>query len=238
VRRGSEDSSCSKGRYYSFSTLVADRLNSALEAIAALSFQDAATVSLNPLCGPEKLLSSCSSPAAQSSIKITAPALRLENGVDVVEEKGSREKSQSNDCAGGSADLSIVSSGISSRGKQCSRKRAGSELTHIDLVRPVNEGVSNLHHNPCVSPSTSARVVRCLVVDDSVTSRRMLRRLLAAQNYFVLEATDGKNCIHVWEGECKLGESVDVIFMDSLMPVMTGTYTAATLIRNPHYHII
>jgi CheY-like chemotaxis protein len=219
---------------------VADRLNSALEAIAALSFQESATLTLNPLCGPEKLLSSCSSPAARSSIKITAPALRLENGMDVTEEKGSREKGQSNDCADGSADLSIVSSGVSSRGKQCSRKRAGSELTHIDLVRPINEVVSNLTLNPSVSPSTSAsaRVVRCLVVDDSATSRRMLRRLLTAQNYFVLEATDGKNCIHVWEGECKLGESVDVIFMDSLMPVMTGTYTAAILIHNTHYHAV
>jgi CheY-like chemotaxis protein len=211
---------------------VADRLNSALEAIAALSFQDSATLTLNPLCGPEKLLSSCSSPAARSSIKITAPALRLENGVDVTEEKG---KIQSNDCAEGSTDLHIVSSGVSSRGKQCSGKRAASELTHIDLVRPVNEGVSNL--NPSVSSSTSAsaRVVRCLVVDDSATSRRMLRRLLTAQNYFVLEATDGKNCIHVWEGECKLGEAVDVIFMDSLMPVMTGT---ATFIEISFYHAV
>lgn len=212
------------GRYYSFSSLVADRLNSALEAIAALSFQDSAKRTLNPSCGQQKLLSSCSSPAARNSIKITASALRLENGADVIEEKGSREKGQSNDCAEGSADLSIVSSGISSRGKRYSRRRAGSELTHIELVRPVNDGgISHINLNPSVSPSTSTRVVRCLVVDDSATSRRMLRRLLTAQNYFVLEATDGNNCIHVWEGECKLGESVDVIFMDSLMPVMTGT---------------
>ena len=229
------------GRYYSFSTLVADRLNSALEAIAALSFQDSATLTQNPLCGQEKLLSSCSSPAARSSIKITASALRLENGTDVIEEEGSRVKGQSNDCAEGSADLSIVSSGINSRSKRFSRKRACTELTHIDLVRPVDDGdISHINLNPSVSPSSSASasVVRCLIVDDSATSRRMLRRLLTAQSYFVSEATDGQNCIEVWEEGCKLGESVDVIFMDSLMPVMTGTCITVIVSHNNHYHAV
>ena len=222
VRRGSEDNSCYRDRKYSFSTLVADRLNSALEAIAALSFQDSAPDTSNPICGHEKSMSSSTSPVTLITVKANYPALRLNHGVEVEEGTDVREE--------GLWDRSNVSVG-----GPCYR----------DNQRSLNQIVNGSNHHVDVDvvctpsgiqirsprPSPMARTVRCLVVDDSSTSRRMLRRLLTAQNYFVLEATDGSNCINVWEREKALGESVDVIFMDSIMPLMTGTYLSCYMLH-------
>lgn len=219
VRRGSEDNSYYRDRKYSFSTLVADRLNSALEAIAALSFQDSAPDTSNPICGHERPMSSSTSPVTLIAVKANCPALRLNHGVEIEEEKDIREEGQSEDYP------KVSVGGPSYRDNQSSLNQIGNgngsnhQDVDVDIVCPPSKIQIR---NP--RPSPMARTVRCLVVDDSSTSRRMLRRLLTAQNYFVLEATDGSDCINVWEREKALGEFVDVIFMDSIMPLMTGIY--------------
>ena len=38
----------------------------------------------------------------------------------------------------------------------------------------------------------------------------------------VSEATDGKDCLRVWEEITAAGSTVDVVLMDNSMPIMTG----------------
>ena len=222
VIRGSEDNIYSKDRKYSFSTLVADRLNSALEAIAALSFQDSApdTSTSNPICGHEKSMSSSTSPVTLISVKANYPALRSNHGEEVEEEKDIREEGQSEDRPNVSVGEPSTRDNQRSLNQITDGNGSGHHGVDVDNVCvPSDVQV----RTPRPSPVARTSTVRCLVVDDSSTSRRMLRRLLTAQNYFVLEATDGSNCINVWERDKEMGESVDVIFMDSIMPLMTGT---------------
>lgn len=61
---------------------------------------------------------------------------------------------------------------------------------------------------------TSATI---LVVDDSVDTRAVLRRMLAYRGYRVVEAADGREAV-----EAALSECPDLIVMDLNMPVMDG----------------
>lgn len=68
------------------------------------------------------------------------------------------------------------------------------------------------------------RPLRFLIVDDSAMNRRMLRRLLSAYNYSILEATDGKDCLKVWTDNTSAGRAIDVVLVDNIMPIMSGQY--------------
>ena len=68
----------------------------------------------------------------------------------------------------------------------------------------------------------SARVLHYLVVDDVMMNRRMVIRVLSSYHHRVSEATDGKDCLKVWEEITAAGGTVDVVLMDNSMPIMTG----------------
>ncbi len=56
-----------------------------------------------------------------------------------------------------------------------------------------------------------------LVIEDAALSRRMLRKILEAEGYTVLEASnglEGLEMVHLHQPDC--------IFLDLLMPEMTG----------------
>lgn len=57
-----------------------------------------------------------------------------------------------------------------------------------------------------------------LVCDDSSFMRGRIKALIAPLNADIIEAVDGKDCLNKLENK-----SVDVILLDLLMPVLTGT---------------
>ncbi|MGV8124281.1 MAG: diguanylate cyclase [Candidatus Xenobiia bacterium LiM19] len=65
---------------------------------------------------------------------------------------------------------------------------------------------------------------RVLVTDDDSTFRRMLKVALEAEDFQVIEAQDGQQCI-----EKTLKESPDIILLDKVMPQMDGIKTCNLL---------
>ena len=67
-----------------------------------------------------------------------------------------------------------------------------------------------------------SRALHFLIVDDVLMNRRMVRRVLSSCFHAVSEATDGRDCLKVLEEITSAGGTVDVVLMDSSMPIMTG----------------
>ena len=65
-------------------------------------------------------------------------------------------------------------------------------------------------------------VPRVLVVDDAVSNRKMLIRLLKARGYECAQAEDGQQAIDMYCALQNKEEPVDIIVMDYEMPVMNG----------------
>ncbi|MCA1636011.1 MAG: response regulator [Acidobacteria bacterium] len=63
-----------------------------------------------------------------------------------------------------------------------------------------------------------------LIVDDSADTREILRRTLAAEGYYVIEAADGREAVETAERECP-----DLILMDLNMPVLDGLAAIARI---------
>jgi len=63
---------------------------------------------------------------------------------------------------------------------------------------------------------------RVLVVDDAVSNRKMLIRLLKTRGYECDQAEDGQQAIDVYRALQGKREPVDIIVMDYEMPVMNG----------------
>ena len=95
-----------------------------------------------------------------------------------------------------------------------------------------------------------------LIVDDTVTNRKMLKKLLTSAGHRVSEAVDGVDCLEqldylrgeetvsvqgVWGSQsrvvsetetqsvCRLAEDVDIVLMDEHMPRMEGPECCAML---------
>jgi chemosensory pili system protein ChpA (sensor histidine kinase/response regulator) len=77
-----------------------------------------------------------------------------------------------------------------------------------------------------VAPAPVERQLTALVVDDSITMRRVTQRLLERRGVKVLTARDGLDAITVLQDH-----EVDVILLDIEMPRMDG-YQFATHVRN------
>lgn len=67
--------------------------------------------------------------------------------------------------------------------------------------------------------------MKILITDDDRSSRMLLKAFLVRNGHIVVEATNGKEAIDVFERE-----NPDLILMDVTMPVMTG-YEATTIIK-------
>lgn len=92
---------------------------------------------------------------------------------------------------------------------------------------------------PTTSSSSSLagrRPAAILVVEDEDTLRALLVRMLEAEGYTTVEATDGRDALRVLdehEGD------VDLVVLDMVMPVMDGGRLAAELLRrNPAQRIL
>jgi CheY-like chemotaxis protein len=61
-----------------------------------------------------------------------------------------------------------------------------------------------------------------LCVDDSVTSRKIMMRILTRIGYTCFEACDGENCLKVYDNLVKDSVTIDAVLMDYEMPRMNG----------------
>jgi len=68
-----------------------------------------------------------------------------------------------------------------------------------------------------------------LVVEDDLTVRAGIRRLLEEEGYVVLEAENGAAALQIMEGPA--AESISLVLTDLRMPVMDGRQLAAALAR-------
>ncbi len=58
-----------------------------------------------------------------------------------------------------------------------------------------------------------------LIVDDEAPTRRVLRTILEARGYFVMEAGDGLDALDLING---FAEDIDLLLTDFVMPLMNG----------------
>jgi diguanylate cyclase (GGDEF)-like protein len=75
-----------------------------------------------------------------------------------------------------------------------------------------------------ISYEAPAMKSRVLIADDDDTFRQMLKVALEAEQFEVLEARDGQQCI-----EMALRENPQIILLDMIMPVMDGIKTCSML---------
>jgi two-component system, cell cycle sensor histidine kinase and response regulator CckA len=83
-------------------------------------------------------------------------------------------------------------------------------------------------HNSSV-PSSGDAPPTVLVVEDEVTVRAGIRRLLEHEGYTVLEAEHGAAALQLLEGTA--ADSISLVLTDLRMPVMDGRQLAAALAR-------
>ena len=93
------------------------------------------------------------------------------------------------------------------------------KLKNEDIDNDNNYSNNDDNYNNII---VNSRKLTFLIVDDSNMNRRMVRRLLSTCDYRILEATDGKHCLTIWEDIKSSGGYLDVVLMDNSMPIMTG----------------
>jgi len=77
---------------------------------------------------------------------------------------------------------------------------------------------------------SSRRRHRILVVDDALSNRKLLSRILRTRGYDCEEAVDGEKAVAQYQDMCSRGEPPDAILSDYEMPVMNGP-DAVSLMR-------
>lgn len=68
-------------------------------------------------------------------------------------------------------------------------------------------------------PLSQARI---LIVDDSPTNRKMMRRILGDTFQWIHEAENGQRAVEMYQQAQKEGQPYHIVMMDLLMPVMNG----------------
>ncbi len=94
-----------------------------------------------------------------------------------------------------------------------------------------------------LKPHPDLRQLKILVVDDNVTSRRVLAMSLENMKFSVTEAQNGFEAIDILEKQAKQHIFYDIIFLDWLMPEMDGIQTfeaiqALNLLKTPQPVIV
>ena len=97
-------------------------------------------------------------------------------------------------------------------------------------VAPVEESASNDKAENIRELEAKFRPRRVIVVDDAVSNRKLLMRILKAKGYECDGAEDGQQAVDLYVSLRHKGEPVDAILMDFEMPVMDGP-TATKRIR-------
>lgn len=95
---------------------------------------------------------------------------------------------------------------------------------------PAMEEETPDEENGLVSPEFTIPLLRILVVDDSVTNRKLCQRLLERSGHTTEGACDGREAVNMVRSSLKTGNLYDCILLDYEMPVMNGP-EACQLIR-------
>src|SRR2546425_11310577 len=85
-----------------------------------------------------------------------------------------------------------------------------------DQANPINAGIVNAAHQPCV-----------LLVEDDRSARRFLEVTLQRLGYKVITAADGLEAMKL-----ALASQVDAIVTDAIMPHLSGQQLARFLRKN------
>lgn len=113
----------------------------------------------------------------------------------------------------------------------CSMKdpeRRGFSLGAVNhLTKPIDKVRL---HNVLIACIGSSEPCEVLLVDDDPDDRRVMRHILEAGNYGVMEADNGNRALDI-VGNCK----PDIIFLDLMMPEMNGFEFLTQLRKIPEY---
>lgn len=92
-----------------------------------------------------------------------------------------------------------------------------SEHTLVFPVAHIAQDALTFSHTSEATPRTGSETV--LVVDDEETVRMLIRELLEANGYRVLDASDGSQALHMGEQH---KDDIDLLIVDEVMPGLTG----------------
>jgi CheY-like chemotaxis protein len=113
--------------------------------------------------------------------------------------------------------------------------QAGSRVSFSLPAREDEDGLPTLR-SETKSPSsgyTNRRYSNChrvLVVDDAISNRKMLVRLLKSRGYACEQAENGQQAVDMYRDFCERNVQVETVVMDYEMPVMNGP-TATRALR-------
>ena len=96
----------------------------------------------------------------------------------------------------------------------------------------VEEHEEKSYAKDAVSKSQYGFEPRIMIVDDEPVNRRVLRNHLASQGFDVVDAENGHHAIQLFE----LGERVDLVLMDVMMPMMSGYECCVAIRKNISRH--
>ena len=164
---------------------------------------------------------------------------------DYMERDGDEDKSSKSSCRYIYPSLSKASSVKSVRSGKISIFNPGSiRRVGCDSCNSENTETGYIKGNPKPVPlsgpfikpreaplnviSNSVIAVKVLVVDDSMSTRKVLSKLLLKKGYDVQCAEDGLICLDL-VAQCSSGKGFDIILMDDYMPNLAGRETAKIL---------
>ncbi len=105
----------------------------------------------------------------------------------------------------------------------------GTEVNEYTLVFPVARIAQDMlafNHTAELPPRSGSETV--LVVDDEETVRTLIRELLEANGYRVLEASDGTEALRISEQH---KDGIDLLIVDEVMPGMSGHELTAQMVE-------
>lgn len=98
-----------------------------------------------------------------------------------------------------------------------------------DSTNKVNERDLNEYYESEMEDSRLTKYKRALVVDDSKFNRKMLSRTINPFFDDVVLAEDGAEAVALIQSSIQNNTPYDIIFMDSIMPVMGGIEATAKI---------
>ena len=109
-------------------------------------------------------------------------------------------------------------------------------VLHPQESEAVKKAVSNEVHTRSRKFSEPKAALRVLVVDDAVTNRKLLSRLLGKQGHQCDQAEDGVVAVAKVKEAIAQGNPYDSILLDSEMPNLDGPSAAKEMHQIPQFH--
>jgi two-component system cell cycle response regulator len=106
-------------------------------------------------------------------------------------------------------------------------RRKGFQCGAVDFItKPFSQGEIADTVKRILNPQESEQTISALVVDDSLTTRKIINEILTRDGIQVIEAGDGNEAFQIISGQ---PESIDIVISDLFMPVLDGTALVAKI---------